>query len=86
MNKEWDLTPLYEGMETEKFRNDMKKLTETAEAINAFAAKLPEEDRGAVLHRALELQEEITLLVIPLFEYAGLRSSVNTADEEAVNA
>ncbi|MBO4418874.1 MAG: M3 family oligoendopeptidase [Oscillospiraceae bacterium] len=86
MNKEWDLTPLYEGMETEKFRNDMKELTETVAAVNAFAAKLPEENRGAVLHQALELQERITKLAIPLFEYAGLRSSVNTSDEEAVNA
>lgn len=86
MNKEWDLTPLYEGIETEKFQNDLKALSEKVEAVNAFAAKLPEENRGAVLHQALELQEQIMTLVMPLFEYAGLRSAVNTSDEEAVNA
>ena len=86
MNKEWDLTPLYEGIDTEKFQNDMKALAEKSGAFNAFAAKLPETDRSAVLHRALELQEEIMGLALPLFEYAGLRSSVNTADQEAVNA
>ena len=86
MNKEWDLSPLYEGIETEKFQNDLKALTEKVEALNAFAAKLPEEDRGAVLHRALELQEQVSTLVMPLFDYAGLRSAVNTSDEEAVNA
>ena len=86
MNKEWDLTPLYEGIDTEKFQNDMKALAEKSGAFNAFAAKLPETERSAVLHRALELQEEIMGLALPLFEYAGLRSSVNTADQEAVNA
>ena len=86
MNKEWDLSPLYEGIETEKFQNDMKALTEKVAELNAFAAKLPEENRGAVLRRALELQEQITDLVMPLFNYAGLRSAVNTSDEEAVNA
>ena len=86
MNKEWDLTPLYEGIETEKFRNDLKALSEQVEALNAFAAELPEENRGAVLHQALELQEKIVTLATPLFEYASLRSSTNTSDQEAVNA
>ena len=86
MNKEWDLSPLYESIETEKFQNDLKALTEKVEAINAFAAKLPEENRGAVLHQALELQEQMMQLAMPLFEYASLRSSTNTSDEEAVNA
>ena len=86
MNKEWDLSPLYEGIETEKYRNDLKALRENVEALNSFAAELPEENRGSVIRRALELQERITTLAMPLFEYAGLRSSVNTADEEAVNA
>ena len=86
MNKEWDLTPLYEGIETEKFRNDLKALSEQVEALNAFAAELPEENRGAVLHQVLELQEKIVTLAMPLFEYASLRSSTNTSDQEAVNA
>ena len=86
MNKEWDLTPLYAGIDTEKFQNDMNALSEKVAAVNAFAAKLPEENRGAVLHQALELQEQIVTLAMPLFEYAGLRSSTNTSDEEAVNA
>jgi len=86
VNKEWDLTPLYAGIDTEKFQNDMNALSEKVAAVNAFAAKLPEENRGAVLHQALELQEQIVTLAMPLFEYAGLRSSTNTSDEEAVNA
>ena len=84
MNKEWDLTPLYEGFDTEKFQNDRKTLNETVAAYNAFAAALPE-DRAAGIRRALELQEKISGLAAPMFEYAGLRCATNTSDEEAVN-
>ena len=85
MNKEWDLTPLYEGFDTDKFQNDLKTLRETAAAYNAFAAALPA-DRAAGIAEGLRLQERIAELVMPLFEYAGLRSATNTSDEEAVNA
>ena len=86
MNKEWDLTPLYRGIDTPEFRADCAELEKLSAELNAFAAHLPEDNRGAVLHRALELQEGMARIVAPLFEYAGLRSAVNTADEEAVNA
>ena len=85
MNKEWDLSPLYEGFNTEKFQNDRQALIETAAAYNAFAAALPA-DRAAGIPEGLRLQEKIAGLAMPLFEYAGLRSAVNTSDEEAVNA
>ena len=85
MNKEWDLSPLYEGFDTDKFQNDLKALRETAAAYNAFAAALPA-DRAAGIAEGLRLQERIAELVMPLFEYAGLRSATNTSDEEAVNA
>ena len=85
MNKEWDLSPLYTGFDTEKFRNDLQTLKDTVAELNAFAAALPE-DRAAGLHRALELQEKIAALAMPLYEYAGLRTAVNTGDEAAVNA
>ena len=85
MNKEWDLTPLYEGFDTDKFRGDLAKLEGLTAEFNAFAANLPAEDRGAVIRKALELQEGIAELAMPLFEYSGLRGTVNTSDEEAVN-
>ena len=85
MNKEWDLSPLYEGFDTEKYQNDLQALKENVAACNAFAAALPA-DRAAGIRRALELQEKIASLAMPLFEYAGLRTATNTADEAAVNA
>ena len=85
MNKEWDLTPLYEGIDTEKFQNDLAELTKAVAECNAFAAAMPA-DPAAGIRKGLELQERIQLLAMPLFEYASLRSSVNTSDGEALDA
>ena len=61
-------------------------MTALVDEYNAFAAALPETGRGAAIHRALELQERLTGLAMPMFLYAGLRGAVNTADNEAVDA
>ena len=84
MNKEWDLSPLYEGFDTEKFQNDLKTLTETVETVNSFAAALPA-DRAVGIRKGLELQEKLNELAAPMFEYASLRSAVNTSDGEALD-
>ena len=84
MNKEWDLSPLYEGIDTEKFQNDLKAAAKTVAEYNAFAAELPE-DRAVGLRRGLELQEKLNSLAVPMFEYCSLRSSVNTSDGEALD-
>ena len=84
MNKEWDLSPLYTGIDTEEFQNDLLALRETVAAYNAFAAALPE-DRAAGIRGALELQEKLWQLAAPMFEYASLRSAVNTSDGEALD-
>ncbi len=86
MNKEWDLSPLYQGIDDEKFQADLARSRELVTQLNDFAAHLPQEDRGAVLHRALELQEALEQTIAPLLHYTGLRSAVNTGDEEAINA
>ena len=85
MNKEWDLSPLYAGIDTEKFQNDLKVATELVAAYNDFAAALPE-DRAVGIRRALELQEKLYSLAGPMFEYCSLRSAVNTSDGEALDA
>ncbi|MBR6120124.1 MAG: M3 family oligoendopeptidase [Oscillospiraceae bacterium] len=84
MNKEWDLSPLYTGIDTEKFQNDLRAAAETVAEYNAFAAALPE-DRAAGIRRALELQEKLYSLAGPMFEYCSLRSAVNTSDSEALD-
>ena len=84
MNKEWDLSPLYTGIDTEKFQKDLKAAADTVAEYNAFAAALPE-DRAAGLRRGLELQEKLYSLAGPMFEYCSLRSAVNTSDGEALD-
>ena len=85
MNEKWDLSPLYDGIDTEAFRADEKALAEAAAAYSAFAAALPE-DRAAGIAQGLRLQERIAQLAGPLFEYASLRSATNTSDAEALDA
>ena len=85
MNKEWDLSPLYAGFDTPKFQDDLKAVTALVREYNAFAAALPAAGRGEAIHRALELQERLTKLAMPMFEYASLRSAVNTSDNEALD-
>lgn len=86
MNKEWDLSPMYQGFDDPKYQKDFDKLAQLVADYNAFAADLDASDRGKTIHRAIELQEQLVLLGMPLMEYASLRYSVNTADGEAIEA
>lgn len=86
MNKEWDLSPMYLGFDDPKYAEDSAKLEQLVSDYNAFAAHLDEADRAATIHRAIELQEQLLLVAMPLIEYASLRYSVNTADGEAIEA
>jgi len=82
---EWDLSPLFSGTDDPKFTEAMEALRRTVRDYNAFAAALDAAAPGATLHRALELEERLTELAMPLFHYVVLRSSVNTQDAEAVS-
>lgn len=86
MNREWDLSPIYKDFDDPKYAEDCDKLTKTVEEYNRFAASMDEADRGAVIHQALALQEQLVLLAMPLLEYASLRCSVNTSDGKAIDA
>lgn len=86
MNREWDLTPIYRGFDDPNYAADFRKAAELVAAYRDFAAKLDENDRGAVIHRALALQEELVKVGMPLMLYAGLRCSVNSTDMEAIEA
>ena len=86
MNKEWDLSPLYSGMDDPRYAADLAALELAVAQLNEFAAALSQGDRGAVIHRGLEIQEQIARLAAPLFEYASLRTTVNTSDTQALDA
>ena len=86
MNREWDLSVIYKGFDDPKYAADSEALHRCAEEYKQFAAQLDENDRAAAIHRAIELAERLELLAMPLIEYASLRYSTNTADEDAINA
>ena len=86
MNKEWDLSPLYQGLDDAQFAADSAAFAENVAAFNAFTAKLPAEDRGAVLHRALTLLEAVYEKGVRLMDYVSLLRAVNTSDAAATAA
>ena len=86
MNKEWDLSPLYTGLESPEFLADFAALEALSAEFNALCADLPAENRGEAIRKVLRLQEKIAEKAHRLYSYAELRSAVNTGDEGAVNA
>ena len=86
MNKEWDLSPLYTGLESPEFLADFAALEALSAEFNALCADVPAENRGEAIRKVLTLQEKIAEKAHRLYSYAELRSAVNTGDEGAVNA
>ena len=86
MNKEWDLSPLYTGLESPEFLADFAALEALSAEFNALCADLPAENRGEAIRKVLTVQEKIAEKAHRLYSYAELRSAVNTGDEGAVNA
>lgn len=83
MNSEWSLDELYKGFDDPKYLEDLAALDESIAKFNDFAAKLGEKSALETLKAYIEDSERTTRLVMDLFEYASLRSSANTKDNEA---
>ena len=90
MDYTWDLSPLYEGFDTDAFRADLAALDAVMESVNAFAAEpaaaeTSTNDANAFLHRYIDLYEQANTLAAKLICYTQLRSAANTADMEAAS-
>ena len=85
MNEVWDLSPIYPGFDSPEYQADLKKLEDVVSRLDAFA-KSDKAPTAAFLREALTLEEEFTLLVNKLVEYADLRQAANTLDTEAGSA
>ena len=83
MNSEWSLDVLYTGYDSPEFQADLKAADEAVGEVNAFAGKLGELPVLEALRGAIDLQEKTDGIFFRLFEYCGLKSSVNTKDPEA---
>ncbi len=74
---EWDLTPLFPGVDSPKFQEAWQKV---AQGLEALKAKV--EERAPVLE-VLEAQDALLEASTPLFAYLYARVTANSLDEEA---
>ena len=85
MNKQWDLSILYNGFDDPKISEDMAAFDKAISEIINFSGILSTFAPEELLLRHIELETEITSLAEKLFIYANLRYSANTADSEAAS-
>lgn len=83
MNEVWNLDPIYKGFSDPAFDRDFSQLQSQVQALKGFAAELKQTAPIDGLRRGIALAEELTQLVEKLAEYASLRQSADTRDQEA---
>ena len=83
MNAFWNLTTIYTGFDDPCFDADMTALKEKVSAMADLAGKLATIAPVEGLRQGIALQEQVQCLVMKLAEYAQLRQSANTRDNEA---
>ena len=83
MNEFWNLDPIYKGFDDPTFDADMNMLRSYVEQYNAFAGTLEGLSALEGLKTGIRWEENITDLVMKLANYASLRQSTNTRDNEA---
>ena len=85
MNKQWDLSILYNGFDTPEYASDMAAFDETIAEIVAFSGSLSTLSPERLLVGYIDLETKINSLAEKLIIYANLRYSANTADTEAAS-
>ncbi len=85
MNKQWDLTILYNGFDTPEFTADMAAFDEAIAEVLSFGESLSDYAPEALLLKHIELETRISSLAEKLFIYSNLCYSANTADTEAAS-
>lgn len=83
MNKQWDLSILYNGFDTPEFASDMQAFDKAIADTVAFGEKAQTLSPEELLLGHIKLETAINSLAEKLFIYANLRYSANTADTEA---
>ena len=82
-NYKWDLSELYEGYETEKYKNDVLALDNNIEELNKLAEGLNHNDEVKSLEEFLKCEERINVLFETLINYSSLQTSTNVNDTKA---
>ena len=83
--KTWDLTILYNGFDTEEYKNDFMKFEKCAKDVVEYAAKAESVPANELLVKYITSSKEISELASKLIIYANLSQSANTKDMEAAS-
>ncbi len=83
MNREWDLSILYDGFDDPKFTADFQAIDDAADSIRALAREADTLPHAELLHRMIDCFTRHSELSQKLFIYISLRQSTNTADARA---
>ena len=81
----WDLTILYNGFDTEEYKNDMTKMEGLVAEYSALAVEINTLTPAELVVKYVKLSEALSELVEKLAIYASLRTSANTRDNEAAS-
>ncbi|WP_297521858.1 M3 family oligoendopeptidase [uncultured Clostridium sp.] len=86
MEVKWSLDELYTGFDSEKFKNDYKKLENIVANYKGFADSIIDSDKDIVqrLERYIKNTQELEYLTSDLFLYTQLTLSVDTKNEVAL--
>ena len=85
MNKQWDLTILYNGFDDPKMAEDLAAFDKAIADVISFSKELGSMGAEELLLKHIALETEISNLAEKLFIYANLRYSANTSDNEAAS-
>ena len=85
MNKQWDLTILYNGFDDPKMAEDLAAFDAAIADTISSASKLADLSSEELLLNYIEISTRLSSLAEKLFIYANLRYSANTADTEAAS-
>lgn len=83
--KTWDLTILYNGFDTEEYKNDFMKFEKCAKDVVEYAANAEAVPKKELLIKYITSSKEISELASKLIIYANLSQSANTKDMEAAS-
>ena len=82
MYNEWSLDVFYKGTQDPALAADMAKLEQAIADYNAAAEAMSADDVVGSLHRMIQLEEGVTVLIRRIAGYFSLRRSANSADVE----
>ena len=85
MNKQWDLSILYNGFDTPEFKADMAAFDAAIAEVIEFSSNLSSVTAEELLLGYIESSTRLSSLAEKLIIYANLRYSANTSDTEAAS-